>query len=466
MVAGDSPAQISGLPTWLAPGSRVAGYLLERLVGVGGMAAVYRARDERLGRVVALKLLAGDEAVRKRFEREARAVAAVDHPHIIPVYEAGEEAGMQFIAMRFVAGDDLQVIVTREGPLRPKRAAAFISAVASALDAAHAAGLVHRDIKPSNMLVDVGPGRPEHVYLSDFGLARGVSSVGRLTMAGQFLGTPDYAAPEQISGKTVDGRADQYALGCVAFTLLSGGVPFKREQPMAALYAHLSAPPPRLTAVRPELAAAVDDVLAKALEKSPEDRYDSCGAFADALREALGLDPYDPGRPPAESSLRTRAQPVPPQHGPSTQSMSVPPGHMPAPQETGTWTAVVSADRVYYDSLHPVSEQDSASMSFPAHVPERRFPLSGAEIRIGRRSKSRGIEPEIDLTGPPTDPGVSRQHANLVPGPGRGWSVVDLGSPNGIQVNGKDVPAGETVTLRDGDRIHLGAWTLITITRG
>jgi pSer/pThr/pTyr-binding forkhead associated (FHA) protein len=126
---------------------------------------------------------------------------------------------------------------------------------------------------------------------------------------------------------------------------------------------------------------------------------------------------------------------------------------------------VVTADRTYYDSLYAESEQDSASISFPAHVPERRYPLSGTEIRIGRRSKSRGIEPEIDLTGPPTDPGVSRQHAKLIAGPGRGWSVVDLGSPNGIQVNSKDIPSGATVTLHEGDRIHLGAWTMITITR-
>ena len=321
-MAGESPAQPGGPLAGLTAGSRVAGYLLEKLVGVGGMAAVFRARDERLGRVVALKLLAGDEVVRKRFVREARAVAAVDHPHIIPVYEAGEAEGVLFIAMRFVAGDDLRVVVSREGALRPRRAAAFISPVASALDAAHDAGLVHRDVKPANMLVDVGPGRPEHVYLSDFGVARGVMSSSGLTRAGQFLGTPDYAAPEQISGRDVDGRADQYALACVAYTLLSGTVLFRREVPMAVLYAHLSVPPPRLTAARPELPDAVNQVLARALAKEPDDRYDTCGTFADALREALGLEPYDPSRPAGAPAM-------PPSRNAATAPLTIPPDSPP-----------------------------------------------------------------------------------------------------------------------------------------
>lgn len=510
MVAEDSPAQLGGLLTGLVPGSRVAGYLLERLVGVGGTAAVFRARDERLGRMVALKLLTGDEQVRQRFAREARAVAAVDHPHIIPVYEAGEAGGVLFIAMRFVAGDDLRVVVGREGSLRPRRAVAFISPVASALDAAHGVGLVHRDVKPANMLVDVGPGRPEHVYLSDFGLARGISSLGGPTMAGQFLGTPDYAAPEQISGRSVDGRADQYALACVAYTLLSGSLPFEREEPMAVLYAHLFAPPPRVTSMRPDLPTAVDQVLARALSKAPEDRYGSCGAFADALREALGVEPYDssgPARPPTQAwvvppsgpgSQRTVTAvspgdggremaspdgpaPAPPVASraagtvpltvpPDSPAMQLPAGPSPStpPPSTAaeTWTAVVAADRAYYNSVRAVSDQDAASISFPAHLSERRFRLAGTEIRIGRRSVSRRIEPEIDLTGPPTDPGVSRLHAVLVAGPDQSWSVVDPGSPNGIMVNGKDVPPGEAVPLRDGDRIHLGAWTVITISRG
>jgi serine/threonine-protein kinase len=473
-VAGDSPARLGGLLTGLGPGSLVAGYVLEKLVGVGGMAAVFRARDERLGRVVALKLLAGDEVVRKRFVREARAIAAVDHPHIIPVYEAGEAGGVMFIAMRFVAGDDLRLVVSRDGALRPRRAAGFISPVASALDAAHDAGLVHRDVKPANMLVDVGRGRPEHVYLSDFGVARGMLSASGLTRAGQFLGTPDYASPEQISGGTVDGRADQYALGCVAYTLLSGSVLFTREMPMAVLYAHVSAPPPPVTAARPELPAAVNDVLARALAKDPEDRYGSCGAFADALREALGLDSYDSSSGPWPATGQTRL--VTPASRAATAPLTVPgesPATVlsasgtpdPAPAATGTWTAVVAADRTYYNSVQAVSDSDAGSIVFPAFVPERRYQLTGTEVRIGRRSVSRHIEPEIDLSGPPTDTGVSRLHAVLVAGPDQTWSVRDPGSSNGIVVNGKDVPPGGTVPLRDGDRIYLGAWTVITIIR-
>jgi len=481
-VAADSPALLGGLLTGLAPGARVGGYLLEQVIGVGGMAAVYRARDERLGRVVALKLLTGDEVVRRRFAREARAVAAVDHPHIIPVYEAGESGAVLYIAMRYVAGDDLRMVVHREGALTPRRAAGFISAVASALDAAHDADLIHRDVKPANMLVDVGPGRPEHVYLSDFGLARSVLSAGgALTAAGQFLGTPGYVAPEQISGGPVDGAVDQYALGCVAFMLMTGSLPFQREEPMAVLYAHLSTPPPSLTDVRPELPAEVDDVMATALAKAPENRYGSCGEFADALREALGIEPYDPSgraRPPGRTvSTRTLpagsavpagpagpAVPAGPAGPAGPAAVAVPTKRMTIPPNaTAIWTAVVTADRAYYDSVHAEGEADPASISFPEHLAERRIRLSGTTVRIGRRSKSLNIEPEIDLIGPPKDPGVSRLHAVLTAGPDGTWSVTDPGTENGILLNSKEVPPRAAVPLRDGDRLHLGMWTLITI---
>jgi serine/threonine protein kinase len=455
-VRSGTPVMRPGGPlTGLAPGFRIAGYVLERLVGVGGMAAVYQARDERLGRVVALKLLAGDEAVRMRFVREARAVAAVDHPHIIPVYAADEADGMQYIAMRFVPGDTLQGVIRKNGALSPRRAAAFISPVASALDAAHAAGLVHRDVKPGNILVDARRGGPEHAYLTDFGIARAMLSAGTLTVAGQFLGTPDYAPPEQVNGQPVDGRADQYALGCLAFEVLSGTVPFKRELPIAVLYAHLSTPPPRLTSIRGDLPPAVDDVLARAMAKSPDDRYPSCADFADALREALGLEPYDPSR-----AVPTPTIPM------TMFEAQVPAAHAPAPAPPDPWTAVVTADRDYYERIQPVSEQDSTQMEFPDDYEEHRIPMTGGELLIGRRSDSKQIYPDIDLIGPPRDPGIHREHAKLIAAPDGTWTVVDLGMANGITVNDRDVPSGDSVPLRPGDRIHLGAWTRITITRG
>jgi serine/threonine-protein kinase len=270
----------------------VAGYWLEEQIGQGGMAVVFRARDERLARQVALKVLspalAADEEFRRRFIRESRSAAAVDHPHIIPVFEAGEAAGVLFLAMRYVPGGDAGSLVRREGPLGAARAAGIIAAAASALDAAHAAGLVHRDVKPGNMLIDARPGHAEHVYLSDFGLTKGAAS-SALTGTGYFLGTLDYCAPEQISGGAVDGRTDEYALACAAFELLAGRPPYARDDAMAVLYAQLSAVPPLLAGVRPDLPAGVDGVLRRALAKAPGDRYASCGEFAAALGTALGL---------------------------------------------------------------------------------------------------------------------------------------------------------------------------------
>jgi len=284
---------VAGPPGSLQSGARMAGYQVERPLGRGGMAEVYLARDERLDRLVALKVLAptlaADEGFRARFIRESRAAAAVDHPHIIPVFEAGEADGVLFIAMRYVPGGDVGSIVRREGPLNPGRAAAVIGQVGSALDAAHAAGLVHRDVKPANMLVDAGPGRSDHVYLSDFGLSKKTlaASVG-LTGIGQFLGTLDYVAPEQIQGRPADGRTDQYGLACAAFELLTGVPPFPREEATAVMYAQLADSPPPVGSRRADLPPSLDQVLARALAKAPTDRYSSCQEFADALLQALG----------------------------------------------------------------------------------------------------------------------------------------------------------------------------------
>ena len=284
-----TPVALSGF----GPGSRVAGYVLGEQVGAGGMAVVFRAHDERLGRTVALKLLApglaADDAFRQRFIQESRAAAAVDDPHVLPVFEAGEADGVLFIAMRLVPGGDVHTLVRAGGPLEPERAMLIVSQAASALDAAHRKGLVHRDVKPANMLMDKGDGggRADHVYLSDFGLSR-TTLATRLTAAGTVVGTAEYMAPEQIEGRLVDGRTDQYALACAAFELLSGQSPFRRPEPMAVLYAQLSEPPPSLASLRRGLPAGVDAVFARALAKPPAERYPTCGDFAAALRVALG----------------------------------------------------------------------------------------------------------------------------------------------------------------------------------
>jgi serine/threonine-protein kinase len=477
---------VNDVPSWLGPGSRFAGYRIEEFLGAGGMAAVYRAYHEGMGREVALKVLAaslaGDQAFRRRFVREAHLVAKVEHPHIIPVYAADQERDVPFIAMRLVRGGDLRAMVSRDGGMSAGRAAAFLSPVASALDSAHEAGLVHRDVKPANMLVDVGRGRPEHVYLSDFGLARGVDTggltAGDLTTPGQFMGTPEYAAPEQITGGDVSARADQYGLGCVAYTLLTGAVPYPREQAIAVMYAQLYDPPPLVTAIRRDLPGAVNKVISRGMEKKAEDRYDSCTAFADALREALGLPSWgaegtfpnprtargDQDWPVAGYS-QTQMAPRPgielPQTPPGRQS-----GYETVP---GTWSAVVAADRDYYNSVWAADVPPEEIISFPEGTPERRFPLSRGELLIGRRSVSKGIHPEIDLTappgGPPTDTGVSRLHAKLVTEADDSWSVIDLGTENGTLVNGREIPSGTLIRLRQGDRINLGMWTVITITR-
>ena len=255
----------------IAPGDTIAGYEIEVLVGRGGMGEIYRARDSRLERRVAVKLLAEryseDAEFRERLLRESRIAASLDHPNVIPVYEAGETDDRLFIAMRFV-DDDVQALLRREGPLEPARTLAIASQVADALDVAHDRGLVHRDVKPSNVLLDRQDGR-EHVYLADFGLTQSVSDRGPTD--GHLVGTVDYVAPEQIRGDDVDGRADVYGLGCVLFEALTGTVPFSGVSDVAVIYAHLETPPPRASERRDTLPEALDDVLARAMAKDPND---------------------------------------------------------------------------------------------------------------------------------------------------------------------------------------------------
>jgi serine/threonine-protein kinase len=301
----------------LAVGSEIAGYRIEGVIGRGGMGVVYRATQRRLERSVALKLIAPayaqDPEFRERFERESRIAASIEHPNVIPVHEAGEHDGLLFISMRFVDGTDLRALLSDEGRLAPGRTAALVSQVASALDAAHARGLVHRDVKPANVLVAGG----DHAYLTDFGLSKHTASGAGLTATGQFVGTLDYIAPEQLAGERVDARTDVYSLGCVLFETLTGEVPFPRDSDPAKLWAHMNEPPPRPTEVQPELPSRFEEVIARALAKHPADRYASAGDLGRAALAAVeGRDVSEPERvvatgeaAPAATAAATRRSP-------------------------------------------------------------------------------------------------------------------------------------------------------------
>jgi YVTN family beta-propeller protein len=268
----------------------IAGYAVERLIGRGGMGQVFRAFDPRLERPVALKVLspglADDEAFRERLVRESRLAASLDHPNVVPVYDAGEADGTLFIAMRYVDGTDLRRLLGAEGPLAPERAVAITGQIAGALDAAHARGLVHRDVKPSNVLIDHADGR-EHCYLADFGLTQSVAN--RPATDGELMGTVDYVAPEQIRGDPVDGRADVYALGCLLYESLTGELPFGRSSDVATIFAHLEEEPAPASRHAPELPREIDAVLARAIARDREDRYDTCSELVADARTALGV---------------------------------------------------------------------------------------------------------------------------------------------------------------------------------
>ena len=265
-------------------GTELGGYRIVEPIGHGATSVVYLAEHVRLGRPAALKLLApalGEADFRARFLRESQLAAALDHPSIVPVYDAGEEDGLLYIAMARVDGSDLKTVLAEEGPLPVRRALRILGQIGSALDAAHARGLVHRDVKPANILVAAD----DRAYLSDFGVAKDLASNGT-TRTGSFVGTIEYCAPEQIEGKPVDARADVYALACVLYECLSGTPPFHRPSEVAVLNAHLHAPPPKLTRAAPEIPSALEPVIAKALSKSPLDRYAECGEFVTAARTA------------------------------------------------------------------------------------------------------------------------------------------------------------------------------------
>jgi serine/threonine protein kinase len=269
-------------------GETFGGYTIESLLGRGGMGAVYLATHERLARKVALKVispeLAHDEDFRARFLRESQLAASLEHPNLIPIYDADEIDGVLFLAMRYVDGPSLQALLRTRGTLLPEETLHVTEQIGGALDAAHEGGLVHRDVKPANILI-AEPGK--HAYLCDFGLARHTSSHG-MTRTGIFLGSIDYCAPEQIQGTPVDGRADVYSLGCVVFHCLTGQPPYRRETEFAVLNAHINDPPPAVSTLRPDLPKGIDGVIVTAMAKHRDVRFATAGELAGALRTALG----------------------------------------------------------------------------------------------------------------------------------------------------------------------------------
>jgi CHASE2 domain-containing sensor protein/predicted Ser/Thr protein kinase len=280
-------------PHPLEPTAIIAGYRINRIVGRGGMGVVYSATQLTLGRDVALKLVAPerarDDAFRERFQSESRIAAAIEHPNVIPVYEAGEDEGLLFIAMRLVDGLDLAELLNIQGALRPERALRIVNQIAGALVAAHERGLVHRDVKPANVLLALDAS--EHAYLTDFGLAKRSDDTGGPTQAQQWIGTLDYLSPEQIQGDSISPSVDTYALACVLYQCLTGLVPFPRDNDAAKLWAHVHTAPPLASAVDPSLPPAIDRVIERGMAKQADMRYGSPTELAQACAEALGLEP-------------------------------------------------------------------------------------------------------------------------------------------------------------------------------
>jgi Protein kinase domain/SPOR domain len=296
-------AQVNGGRGDLSAGDSLGDFRILSQLGQGGMGVVYLARDERLDRRVALKVivpnLAADPDFRERFIAEARSAAAIEHPNAVPVYSAGVADGDLYMAMRYVEGTDLRAVLAEQGALDPETAVRIVAEVSGALDAAHAAGFVHRDVKPANILLEGGGGSS---YLTDFGLTKGSGGAGPLTGTGQWVGTIDYVAPEQIQAGVVDARTDVYALGCVLYEALAGSVPYSGND-MQKMWGHVNEPFPALGGAGPAAAERLGAVIERATAKEPDARFPSAGDLANAATAALGGVPVEA----AEHSVATGA---------------------------------------------------------------------------------------------------------------------------------------------------------------
>ncbi len=316
---------------------RLGRYELQDILGQGGMATVYRGYDPLMGREVAVKvlipILARDPVFRTRFESEIRAVSKLEHPAIVPVYDAGEEEGYLYLVMRLME-DNLRNRL-QSGPLPFPEALAILQRIGSALEAAHRAGIIHRDVKPSNVLFD----RYGAAYLSDFGIAR-LASLSETLTGSQLMGTPTYMSPEQIEGrKDIDHRADVYALGILFFHMLAGQPPFQGETPSRVMFLHLTEPPPSILHYRPDAPPELQRVLEKALAKRPEDRFGSAmelvRAAEAALAPVLASSEGMPATPRYPAGPRAPVGPTPAPVTPSLPAGATPPPLEPTPTATG-----------------------------------------------------------------------------------------------------------------------------------
>jgi serine/threonine protein kinase len=383
----------------LTAGSEFAGYRIEGLAGRGGMGVVYRAMDIRLRRPVAIKVIApafaNDPLFRVRFERESQLAAMIRHPNVITVFGAGEHDGQLFVVMEYVAGTDLRAAITSDGQLDPGRATAIVSQVAGALDAAHARDLVHRDVKPANVLLASGD-RHEEAYLTDFGLTKHTASDSGLTGTGMFVGTIDYAAPEQIRGDPLDARTDVYSLGCVLYHSLTGAVPYPRPNQMATLYAHAHEPPPLLRAMAPEVTEELERVVATAMAKNPADRYRSAGDLGRAAL-AASADRGRGGQPLAAFSTMPPPPPPPPptrvRAAESQMSMITLPGRPTALclASGSVWVALPDEDLIVR-----VDERTGAIVGAPIEVGRDPVELAGDESLVIAANGKEGTLTRID----------------------------------------------------------------------
>lgn len=408
-------------------GAEIAGYRLESLLGEGGMGTVYLARGPE-GGICALKVLSGqlsdDPSFTTRFKREARYAEALDHPHIVELYEAGETPeGILYFAMQYVDGPDLGVLLRRDGRLDLPQALVILGQIGDALDCAHATGLVHRDVKPGNIIVADDPGGPQ-AYLADFGLSKNRSQdSAALTKMGQLLGTMSYAAPEVIMAtEPRDHRVDIYSLGCVLYESIVGAPPFVDDQEIGLLYAHIGNPRPSATASRPDLPTGIDDVIAKAMAISAEERYASCAELVAAARSLL---------PEEEES-------------PEAAGMGTAPA-VPA-------AVAGSAEAATPVSAQPASELDSAPRDVLTLVGLSGFGQGLTltvedELVLGRQMTLGGaLAP---------DHSISRRHARITRTSNGAFAVEDEHSRNGTFVNGARIDAPQT--LRTGDELRIGA---------